>query len=183
MLCSQFVLTKGIPFDLRLLSVKPLAVGVMTREQIDAELQKGVNSIKAGRVHSAAEVDAALAREFGIRQKAMQVAILRTHLMIYEESISNDGEERVSEKTASGIAGLAYSQMRKIFFIGNVWFDKKSFMSRTALYKFVIVSIAVSQNFIIFDRYRNSHVLKRKVYRFPKPILVYTLTVMNYKLA
>ena len=42
------------------------AVGAMTREQLDAELQKGVDSIKAGKVYSADEVDAALAKEFGI---------------------------------------------------------------------------------------------------------------------
>lgn len=42
------------------------AVGVMTREELDAELQKGVDSIKAGKVYSADEVDAALAKEFGI---------------------------------------------------------------------------------------------------------------------
>lgn len=42
------------------------AVGVMTREELDAELQKGVDSIKAGKVYSADEVDAVLAKEFGI---------------------------------------------------------------------------------------------------------------------
>lgn len=66
MLYSQIVLTKGIPFDLRLPSAKPLAVSAMTREQLDAELQKGVDSIKAGKVYSADEVDATLAKEFGI---------------------------------------------------------------------------------------------------------------------
>lgn len=40
MLYSQIVLKKGMPFDLRLPSSKPLAVGAMTREQLDAELQK-----------------------------------------------------------------------------------------------------------------------------------------------
>ena len=42
------------------------AVGAMTREELDAELQKGVDSIKAGKVYSADEVDATLAKEFGI---------------------------------------------------------------------------------------------------------------------
>ena len=42
------------------------AVGVMTREELDAELQKVVDSIKAGKVYSADEVDAVLAKEFGI---------------------------------------------------------------------------------------------------------------------
>ena len=64
MLYSQIVLKKGMPFKLP--SSKPLAVGAMTREQLDAELQKGVDSIKAGKVYSADEIDAALAKEFGI---------------------------------------------------------------------------------------------------------------------
>ena len=67
MFYSQIVLKKGMPFELKLPSSKPLAVGAMTREQLDAELQKGVDSIKAGKVYSADEVDAALAKEFGIR--------------------------------------------------------------------------------------------------------------------
>ena len=64
MLYSQIVLKKGMPFELKLPSSKPLAVGSMTREELDAELQKGVDSIKAGKVYSADEVDAALAKEF-----------------------------------------------------------------------------------------------------------------------
>ena len=44
MLYSQIVLKKGMPFELKLPSSKPLAVGAMTREELDAELQKGVDS-------------------------------------------------------------------------------------------------------------------------------------------
>lgn len=66
MLYSQIVLKNGMPFDLRLPSSKPSAVNTLTREQLDAELQKGLDSIKAGKVFSADEVDAALAKEFGI---------------------------------------------------------------------------------------------------------------------
>ena len=66
MLYSQIVLKKGMPFDLRLPSSKPLAVGAMTGEHFDAELRKGVGAIKAGRIDSADEVDEALAKEFGI---------------------------------------------------------------------------------------------------------------------
>ncbi len=66
MFYSQIVLTKGIPFHLHLPSAKPLAIGTMTREELDAELQKGIDSIRAGRVYSADEVDALLNKEFGI---------------------------------------------------------------------------------------------------------------------
>jgi len=66
MLYSQIVLKKGMPFELKLPSSKPLAVGAMTREQLDAELNKGYTSIKAGKIYSADEVDEILAKEFGI---------------------------------------------------------------------------------------------------------------------
>ena len=46
MLYSQIVLQKGMPFDLRLPSSKPVAVGAITSEQLDSELQKGIDSIK-----------------------------------------------------------------------------------------------------------------------------------------
>lgn len=66
MLYSQIVLNKGIPFDLRLPSAKPTAIGNMTQTALNAELTKGIESMKAGKTYSADEVDAALAKEFGI---------------------------------------------------------------------------------------------------------------------
>ena len=58
--------SSAIPFDLKLPSSEPLAVGAMTKKQIDKELQKGVDSINTGNVYSADEVDTILAKEFGI---------------------------------------------------------------------------------------------------------------------
>lgn len=66
MLYSQIILRKGMPFDLRLPDEKPLPLGSMTREQLDTELQKGMHSIKAGKVVSADDVDVILSKEFGI---------------------------------------------------------------------------------------------------------------------
>lgn len=66
MLYSQIVLTKGIPFALQLPTAKPVAIGGMSREQLDAELQKGMDSMKSGKTYTADEVDAELRREFGI---------------------------------------------------------------------------------------------------------------------
>lgn len=65
MLYSQIVLNKGIPFDLRL-PTSNLQMPIINREQLDAELQKGVESIKAGKVYSIEEVDKVLSEEFGI---------------------------------------------------------------------------------------------------------------------
>ena len=66
MLYSQIVLTRGLPLDLRLPSRKPTALGGMSREEVDAELMKGMDSLKSGRAYTADEVDAELKREFGI---------------------------------------------------------------------------------------------------------------------
>ena len=66
MLYSQIVLTKGVPFDLHLPSTKPVAIGDMTQAQLDAELAKGIASLKTGKAYSADEIDTELAKEFGI---------------------------------------------------------------------------------------------------------------------
>lgn len=66
MLYSQIVLTRGLPLDLRLPASKPTAIGGMSRSELDAELMKGVESVKTGRAYTADEVDATLAKEFGI---------------------------------------------------------------------------------------------------------------------
>jgi addiction module RelB/DinJ family antitoxin len=66
MLYSQIVLTKGLPLDLHLPSGRPVAIGSMNRAEIDAELTKGISSLKSGKTYSPDEVDAELAKEFGI---------------------------------------------------------------------------------------------------------------------
>lgn len=52
--------------ELKLASSEPLSVDQLTKKQLDTELQKGIDSIKEGNVYSTDEVDAILAKEFGI---------------------------------------------------------------------------------------------------------------------
>ena len=66
MLYSQIVLTRGLPLDLRLPSRKPTAIGGMSREEVDVELMKGMDSLKSGKAYTADEVDDELKWEFGI---------------------------------------------------------------------------------------------------------------------
>lgn len=66
MLYSQIVLTRGLPLNLHLPSARPTAIGDMNHAELDAELRKGVESLKSGKSYTADEVDAELAREFGI---------------------------------------------------------------------------------------------------------------------
>ena len=66
MLYSQIKLTKSIPFEIKLPARIPISVDELTMEQLNAELQKGYDSVQAGRVYSADEVDSVLNKEFGI---------------------------------------------------------------------------------------------------------------------
>lgn len=66
MLYKQIILHRGLPFSLTLPDDRPVAVGGMSRAQIDAELSKGVESLQSGVRYSADEVDKELEREFGI---------------------------------------------------------------------------------------------------------------------
>ena len=66
MLYSQIKLTKRIPFEIKLPAHKLLSIDELTTEQLNAELQKGLDDVKAGRLHSADEVDSILHWEYGI---------------------------------------------------------------------------------------------------------------------
>ncbi len=66
MFLKQVVIQRGIPFDMRLPASAPAAIGGMSREQFDRELQKGVDDIAAGRVVSADAVEAEMRRLFGV---------------------------------------------------------------------------------------------------------------------
>lgn len=66
MLYSQIVLQKGMPFELRLPSKKPLALGSLTKEELDLELQKGIFSLNTGKAYNADEVDDYFTKEYGI---------------------------------------------------------------------------------------------------------------------
>ena len=66
MLYSQVVLTRGFPFRPVLPARRPKVMSEMTRAEIDAELAKGIASVKNGDVHSLEEMDKVFAEEFGL---------------------------------------------------------------------------------------------------------------------
>ena len=55
-----------MPFDLRIPVHTPVAMGGLTREELDSELQKGVDSLARGKSYSADEVDQLFSKEYGI---------------------------------------------------------------------------------------------------------------------
>lgn len=44
----------------------PIAYQALTKEQFNAEIEKGMEDIKAGKVYSADEIEAEMKREFGL---------------------------------------------------------------------------------------------------------------------
>ena len=66
MLYRQIILSRGFPLNLRLPIEEPTCIGGMSKEQIDAEIAKGMESIESGDCLTADEVDAELRREFNI---------------------------------------------------------------------------------------------------------------------
>lgn len=60
----QVIMHNGLPFEMTLTS--PVAAGSLTKEQLDAELQKGIDDVKAGRVLYADEVEAEMRRRYGL---------------------------------------------------------------------------------------------------------------------
>lgn len=66
MFYKQIVLQRGLPFDVKLpQSMKPVDVSALTPEQLDAELQKGYDDVKAGRTKPAGQVFDAIRRDYG----------------------------------------------------------------------------------------------------------------------
>ena len=65
MFLKQIVIQRGIPFEMKLPSAVPPAIGGMTKEQLDLELQKGMDDIAAGRVADADSVEAEIRGLYG----------------------------------------------------------------------------------------------------------------------
>lgn len=66
MFLRQVVIQRGIPFEMKLPASKPLDMCQMTKEQFDAEIQKGITDIENGRVYSVDEVEEEMHRLYGV---------------------------------------------------------------------------------------------------------------------
>ena len=66
MFLKQIVMQRGIPFEMKLPVSVPVAIGSMTKEQVDMELQKGLDDLAAGRIISADAVEAEVRSLYGV---------------------------------------------------------------------------------------------------------------------
>ena len=66
MFYKQIILQRGLPFEVKLPAAKPVAMGALTKEELDTEIEKGYADMLAGYTESAEKVFADIRREYGI---------------------------------------------------------------------------------------------------------------------
>ena len=66
MFYKQIILQKGIPFEMKLPTARPVDVSELSEDQLHAELQKGYDDALAGRTKPASDVFAAIRRDYGV---------------------------------------------------------------------------------------------------------------------
>ena len=57
---------RGLPFEVKLPVAKPVAMGALTKEELDAEIEKGYADVLAGYTEPAEKVFADIRREYGV---------------------------------------------------------------------------------------------------------------------
>ncbi|MGJ9529890.1 type II toxin-antitoxin system RelB/DinJ family antitoxin [Actinotignum sp. GS-2025a] len=65
LLYKQVILHRGIPFEVKLPYARPVDISSLTKDELIAELDKGLRSIKSGATQPADEVFKSLSLEFG----------------------------------------------------------------------------------------------------------------------
>nr|MCR4721281.1 type II toxin-antitoxin system RelB/DinJ family antitoxin [Lachnospiraceae bacterium] len=65
MFYKQIILNRGLPFEVRIPTARPIDVSEMSEEAIDKELEKGYTDMQTGRTKSATQVFADIRRKRG----------------------------------------------------------------------------------------------------------------------
>ena len=66
MFYKQIVLQKGLPFDVKLPTNAPVDISTLDEEALNAELEKGLADLEAGRTRDAKSVFDDLRRDYGV---------------------------------------------------------------------------------------------------------------------
>ena len=66
MFYKQIILQRGLPFDVKLPPSRPFAIGSLSREELDEEIERGYNQMLQGETEPAETVFADIHREYGI---------------------------------------------------------------------------------------------------------------------
>ena len=66
MFYKQIILQRGLPFEVKMPSLKPIEMSALSEVQLDAELEKGYADIQAGRTKPAKKVFADIRKDYGL---------------------------------------------------------------------------------------------------------------------
>lgn len=66
MLYSQIVLLQGLPFDVKIPERKPVDISTLSQAELDAELVKGINSLKSAKALTEEEIEKELSELYSI---------------------------------------------------------------------------------------------------------------------
>jgi addiction module RelB/DinJ family antitoxin len=66
MFYKQIILNRGIPFEVKLPSTKPIDISKLSEEELNAELEKGYADIVAGRTKPAKQAFADIRKDYGL---------------------------------------------------------------------------------------------------------------------
>ncbi|MDR1816408.1 MAG: type II toxin-antitoxin system RelB/DinJ family antitoxin [Clostridiales Family XIII bacterium] len=62
----QIALHRGLPFDVKLPRQAPPAIEALSASQFDAEIEKGLTDVKAGRTRKASDVHADMTKKYSL---------------------------------------------------------------------------------------------------------------------
>ena len=66
MFYKQIILQNGLPFDVKLPVKKPLAMSYLSKEEFDAEMEKGYADMLAGRTEPAENIFADIRKDYNL---------------------------------------------------------------------------------------------------------------------
>lgn len=66
MFYKQIILNRGLPFEVKIPSSRPVSVAEMTQAELDTELEKGFADMEAGRTKPARQAFADIRKDYGI---------------------------------------------------------------------------------------------------------------------
>lgn len=66
MFYKQIILQRGLPFDVKLPSSRPIDMSALSEAELNAELEKGYAAIKAGRTKEASAVFADIRKDYNL---------------------------------------------------------------------------------------------------------------------
>jgi len=66
MFYKQIILQRGLPFEVKILSAKPIDMSALSEEQMNAELEKGYADMKAGRTKPASKAFSDIRKDYNL---------------------------------------------------------------------------------------------------------------------